>query len=105
MNHTSPTMSADQLSKALSDLKGHKVTEEYIHSRITSEHYDVITGQCIVCTITLDNGFTTRGDSVCVDPANFREDIGKTIAYNKAFDQLWPFFGFLLCEKLNGPGR
>ena len=34
-----------------------------------------------------------------VDPANFDKAIGNRIAYDNAFNKLWPLFGFLLAEK------
>lgn len=39
-----------------------------------------------------------RGESACVNPENYDEEIGTTIAYDNAFKQLWPLFGFMLAE-------
>jgi hypothetical protein len=47
----------------------------------------------------LDNGFQVTGESACVDPVNYRRDIGEQIAYQKAFDKCWMLFGFLLAER------
>jgi hypothetical protein len=54
-----------------------------------------------VCLITLKNGFTVTGESACVDPANFDEHIGQTVAFKDARSKLWPLLGFALREKLN----
>ena len=34
-----------------------------------------------------------------MNPENYNEEIGNKIAYDNAFRQLWPLFGFLLAEK------
>lgn len=51
-----------------------------------------------LCVIALDNGFTTTGESACVDPANFDQALGERLAYDAAFRKLWPLFGFLARE-------
>jgi len=51
-----------------------------------------------ICSITLDNGYSVRDESACVDPANFNREIGEKIAYDRAFNKLWQLFGFLLAE-------
>ena len=47
----------------------------------------------------LDNGFSVSGESACVNPENYNQQIGEKIAFDNAFRQLWPLFGFLLAEK------
>lgn len=39
-----------------------------------------------------------RGESACVNPANYDQEIGERIAYDNAFSKLWAFFGFVLAE-------
>jgi hypothetical protein len=76
-----------------------KVTEADIKARIKSVEYHVLPGTtCTICNITLDNGFSVRGESACVDPANFDTEKGKLYSYERAFNNLWPLFGFLLAE-------
>lgn len=53
------------------------------------------------CILRLHNGFFVVGHSAPVDPDNFDPEIGKQIAYQRAFDQLWPLLGFALKERLN----
>lgn len=50
------------------------------------------------CEILLDNGFCVHGDSAPADPDNFNPELGRKISYDKAFRELWPLFGFLICE-------
>lgn len=89
----------DQLETVISELPGERVTSEYIKSRITEVDYTVLPQTTVtICSITLDNGFSVRGESACVDPANFNREIGQKIAHDNAFNKLWPLFGFLLAE-------
>lgn len=86
------------LLAAIAAKTGEKVTPAYIEGRIAKVAYAKIDETVTVCSLTLDNGFSVRGESACVDPANFDEKIGKSLAYKQAFDKLWPLFGFLLAE-------
>lgn len=92
-----PIISDAELERALAACPGERVTPEFMKSRIAGTYFmqfDTTT----ICSVWLDNGFSVRGESACVDPANFNADIGKKIAYDQAFGKLWPLFGFLLAE-------
>ena len=92
-------LSNENLAAAIEGLPGETVTLGYIKSRIAGEHFKRLgPGTLTHCTITLDNGFLVSGESACVDPANYRADIGERIAHDQAFAKLWPLFGFLLAE-------
>lgn len=92
-------MSDDDLKTALAASPAERVTEEYMASRIKKvDYYGPGTGTLTFCILTLDNGYAVTGESACVDPANYRADIGQKIAYDMAFRKLWPLFGFLLTE-------
>lgn len=92
-------MTNTELDKAIESLPGERVTKEYMESRIKAVEFHVLPKSTVtVCNITLDNGFSVRGESACVDPANFNKEIGEKIAHDNAFDKLWPHFGFLLAE-------
>lgn len=86
------------LLAAIAAKPGEKVTAAYMESRIARVAYAKIDQTVTVCSLTLDNGFSVRGESACVDPANFDEKIGQSLAYKQAFDKLWPLFGFRLAE-------
>ena len=51
-----------------------------------------------ICHVTLDNGFSVRGESACIDPASFNEELGKELAYDQAFGKLEELFAFLQME-------
>lgn len=91
----------EQLKQALEALPGERVTKEYIESRITEVVYTGVhhAPTLTICSIILDSGYSVRGESACVDSANFKQEIGEKLAYDSAFNKLWPLFGFLLAEK------
>lgn len=78
-----------------------RVTKEYMESRIAETTFTRFTGTVTICNVTLDNGYSVRGESACVSPANYNQEVGEKIAYDMAFNKLWPLFGFLLAEKLH----
>jgi hypothetical protein len=96
---SAPLLSDEGLAHAIAATLGERVTKEYMQSRIATTEYLTLPGTTVtLCNITLDNGYSVRGESACVDPANYRQDIGERIAHDNAFDKLWPLFGFLLAE-------
>ena len=77
------------------------VTLEGIKAKIKAECYLILPdGRTTVCMLTLENGYTIKGLSACVDAANFDMDIGRKIAFEDALRQIWPLEGYLLAEKL-----
>lgn len=53
-------------------------------------------------TVRMENGFTLRESTTCVDPANYNEEIGKQICLKKIEDKVWFLLGFLLQENASG---
>ncbi len=53
-----------------------------------------------LCIIILENGFKVEGVSACVDPANYNEDIGRSCAYENAFNKIWEVEGYLLRQAM-----
>jgi len=90
----------DELEAKLEQSPAPRVTKEYIESRITKRVFTKLPFSATVtlCHIDLDNGFSVRGESACVNPANYDQEIGEKIAYDNAFSKLWAFFGFVLAE-------
>jgi len=92
-------MNDNDLEKAISAQPHEKVTKEGIESRIIKTDYFVLPDSTVtICNITLDNGFSVRGESACVDKRNFNLDIGQNIAYREAFNKIWQLEGYLLAE-------
>jgi hypothetical protein len=86
------------LDAAIAAKPGEKVTKAAIESRIRDVTYLRLNETVTLCSITLDNGYSVRGESACVDPANYDREIGEGLAYGNALNKLWPLFGFLLAE-------
>lgn len=94
-------ISRDTADQLMTLLPGERVTADYIKSRMLDAvpRFYRIGSTVTVCNIVLDNGYSVRGESACVDPANYNQNIGERLAYDDAFRKLWPLFGFLLAEK------
>ena len=88
-----------ELEKLLSDSPSPRVTEEYIKSRIRYHNFTRLGSTLTICKMEIDNGFIVTGESACVNAENYNQAIGEKIAYDNAFNKLWPLFGFLLAEK------
>jgi hypothetical protein len=93
-------MNDAQLNDAIASRPHPKVTKEGIEKRITKVDYMVLPNSTVtICNITLENGFSVRGESACVDPRNFDLVIGQSLAHRDAFSKLWQLEGYLLAEK------
>lgn len=71
-----------------------QLTKEDLEKQIKDVQYVRFAETGTLCAIVLTNGYTVTGTSSCIDPANFNEEIGKEIAYENAFDQLWQVLGY-----------
>lgn len=88
-----------ELETKLQESPAERVTKEYMQSRIFGVPSFIRIGATVtVCSITLDNGFSVRGESACVKPENYNQEIAEKVAYDNAVCKLWPLFGFLLAE-------
>lgn len=77
-----------------------RVTPDMIEVRILDETYEVrADGRTTVCEITLDNGWTERGEASCGDPADFDTERGRVAARAAAVAGLWKCFAFLAREQ------
>lgn len=76
------------------------VTEQGLKDVIVKESYVRIGQKTTVCCLTLKNGFEVLGESACVDPANFNEELGRKYAYERAFEKLWQLEGYRLQSEL-----
>jgi hypothetical protein len=78
-----------------------KVTIEQIEGKIVGETYTVLpSGKVVVCELTLENGFSVRGEAAVVDRTNFNGEIGMKISKEDAVRKIWQLEGYLLQEKL-----
>lgn len=93
-------ISNEKLDELLAASPAERVTDEYMKSRIADTQFNRLGGGTLThAIITLDNGYQVTGESACVNPANYNQEIGEKIAYDNAYRKLWPLFGFLLAER------
>jgi len=82
------------------------LTEEDIQSKIKDKKFTILEdGKTTICNLYLENGYTVRGESACVNPANFDKALGEEIAYKNAVDKVWVLEGYLLQENLFRSGQ
>lgn len=43
-----------------------------------------------ICIIETRTGFVITGESACIDPANYNQELGERLAYDTALRKLWP---------------
>lgn len=78
-----------------------KVTIEQIKAKIKDETYLVLPdGRSTLCILTLENGYSVKGLSACVDPSEFDRDLGRKYALQDAINQIWPLEGYLLAQRM-----
>ena len=79
-----------------------RVTVDEVNAAMKSRTFTVLPdGRTTVCNITLDNGFTVRGESSCVCGENFDQTVGETIAQQNAVNEVWKMLGFRLADRLH----
>lgn len=72
-----------------------KVSKECVESNIVSEWYTVVPGgRMTLCVLTTECGFQVTGESSCVDPAEFNEDLGREYSKEMAFNKLWEVMSY-----------
>ena len=79
-----------------------KLNIDDIVSVIKSEQYYVFPDTTLtVCCLTLVNGFNVTGESACLEPSNFDQGIGETIAKDRAVQKIWALEGYLIKERMS----
>lgn len=73
-----------------------RLTPDYISSLIKSEQYHRFENTTLtVCCLTLQNGYSVTGESACLSPENYDEEIGRGIAKENAIQKIWVVEGYL----------
>ena len=73
------------------------LTPDYLTSQIDEVRYyrdEDFAPQLTTCHIKMRNGCVIVGKSATLDMSRFNEELGKTIAYKDAFEQLWALEGY-----------
>lgn len=93
-------MTNEELDKAIAERPYEKVTKEGIEARIKKVDYMVLPNSTVtICNLVLENGFSVRGESACVDPRNFNMEIGQQLAHRDAFAKMWSLEGYSMAER------
>ena len=72
-----------------------------IDKAITGKTFTVLpSGKCMICELTLHNGFTVRGESSCVSKENFNQEIGEKISFEDARNKVWQLEAYVLQDLL-----
>ena len=83
-------------------LNAPRLCPDDIDDVIVGETFTVLpSGKCMICELTLKNGFTVRGEAAVVSKANFSNEIGEEISRKNARDTIWVLEGYLLQQRLH----
>jgi hypothetical protein len=78
-----------------------RVTEADVENAIKDVKYVVLPdGRTTIACVTLDNGYTVRGESSCVCIENFDAETGEHWSLKDAKEKIWPLLGFRLADTL-----
>jgi hypothetical protein len=78
-----------------------RLTPEIIDLVCIKKQFHVFEDSCLtICCLTLLNGFTVTGESACISPKNFNQEIGEKIAFDNAKSKIWQLEGYLLKQIL-----
>lgn len=84
--------SVEEMAKDLG-VNDNRVTIASIEARIEAVDYQTVElcgNKFMYCGIRMDNGFVVVGKpAACIDPANWREEIGRKVSYDNAFAEIW----------------
>jgi hypothetical protein len=102
MNESHLEITDGELEEMLDALPGERITPDFLRAQILKTEYVLWPpgSTNTICAITLKNGYVLHGTAACADPTNYKEEVGRLIAHNNAFNQLWPLYGFALKELL-----
>lgn len=96
-------MSEQGIEQELQDkgLNAPRLSPAKIDAVIVGETYtELPSGKCMICELTLENGFTVRGESSCVSKENFDLEIGRKISREDARKKIWGLEAYLLQQRL-----
>lgn len=82
-----------------------RVTQNQINTILEEAEYEVfhkIFGKQCIVVAKLKNGFTVVGESACIDPNNYDEQIGFDLAKKRIENRLWELEGYALQKCLAG---
>lgn len=85
----------EEVAKMMEELgcTGEHITASGIQERIEEIDYKTIElagSKFMYCGIRLKGGFVVTGKpAACIDPANWRDKIGRKVSFDNAFSEIW----------------
>ena len=91
-----------RLSWAVNNGVDMKVSKDQVEAAVVGKNFTLMPdGRTMVCTLTLESGFTVRGESWVVDATEFVKELGEKYSYERALDQVWMFLGYDLVKNIH----
>lgn len=98
-------LSNEERDAALNASPARRITPESIKDKIAKREFHTFNDTTLtICILTMFNGFTVVGKSACASPENYNQEIGEKVAFDDAFNQIWPLEGYLLKTELWSAG-
>lgn len=95
----------DAIEQRLKSKKAPRLHPHDINRVIVGKTFTMLpSGKCMICELTLENGFTVTGESSCVSKENFDQQIGEDISYENARNKIWLLEGYLLQQRCHDNG-
>lgn len=94
-----PAMSLEKAQETVATKTAPKITKESIEAAIAGTSY-LFHDHLTIAVIKMKNGFMHIGKSAPASPENFDAEVGKRLAFDDAFRQIWAFEGYRLCQQL-----
>lgn len=94
-DHGSEPPRRTEIEQMMVDLncKGDYISSAFIHERIEKVDFRTIVlagAKLMFCGIRMKGGFVVVGEpSACIDPSNWREEIGMKVAFENSFDKIY----------------
>ena len=85
-------------------MAGKTVTKAQVDEILNNSEFEVfhkVFGKQCLVVAKLPNGFTVVGESACVDPSNYDEEIGFNIAKSRIENRIWELEGYKLQNSLS----
>ncbi len=78
------------------------VTQKMVDNIFSQSEKKVYTvfDKCTIVSVKLENGFVLTESSACVDLANYNEEIGKEICFERIKNKIWELEGYRLQCKI-----
>lgn len=98
------SMTDEEIEKKINELglTEFRLSLNYINDQIVKEAYLQVEGTTTtICYLTLKSGFVTIGESGCISPENFNEELGRKLAFQKAKDKIWELEGYFAKKLLS----